>query len=71
MERKLLIASEGMILTNGEAFGKKVWLCAGDTVFNWKEVTEEEAEKMQKELEIKERANIEQISFDMESLLEG
>ena len=59
MERKLLIASEGMVWTNGEAFGKKVWVSINDTIFNWREVTEEEAEILQKELEAKERVNIE------------
>ena len=37
-----LIASEGMILTNGEAFGKEVYLGTGDSAENWHEITEEE-----------------------------
>ena len=46
MERIKLIASEGMILTNGEAFGKIVYLGADDKPENWHEITLEEYEKM-------------------------
>ena len=37
-----LIASDGMILTNGEAYGKEVYLGTGDSPDNWYEITEEE-----------------------------
>lgn len=46
-----LIASKGMILTNGEAYGTEVYLGTGDSVDNWHEITEEEYEKIQAELE--------------------
>lgn len=39
-----LIASEGMILTNGEVFGKEVFLGTGDSADNWHEITEAEAQ---------------------------
>ena len=45
-----LIADEGMTLTNGEAFGKTVWLANGDDTA-WKEVTDEEAAVMKRDLE--------------------
>ena len=42
MELRKLIASEGKVLTNGEAFGKVVYLGANDSETNWYEITEEE-----------------------------
>lgn len=50
-----LIASEGMTLTNGEVFGKEVYLAVTDSPDNWREIADSEAEKIEKELEIKER----------------
>lgn len=44
-----LTASEGMTLTNGEAFGKEVYLGCNDKPENWYEITDEEAEKLQAE----------------------
>lgn len=41
-----LIASEGMMLTNGEVFGKEVFLGTGDTADNWHEITEAEAQEI-------------------------
>ena len=43
----VLKADEGMTLTNGEAFGKVVYLGINDTADNWHEITDEEAEKIQ------------------------
>lgn len=40
-----LIASDGMVLTNGEAFGKEVFLGTGDSADNWHEITEAEAQE--------------------------
>ena len=44
-----LIASEGMTLTNGEVFGKEVYLGRNDSPENWYEITDEEAEKIEDE----------------------
>ena len=41
-----LTASEGMILTNGEAYGKEVFLSQNESADNWYEITEEEYEKI-------------------------
>lgn len=39
-------AGEGMYLTNGEAFGKEVYLGRGDKTENWHEITEAEYEQL-------------------------
>ena len=46
-----LISDDGMTLTNGEAFGKTVWLGSGDDGSVWNEVTDAEAEVMKLDLE--------------------
>ena len=46
-----LIADDGMTLTNGEAFGKTVWLASGDDGSCWLEVTDAEAEVMKYNVE--------------------
>jgi hypothetical protein len=43
----VLKADEGMTLTNGEAFGKVIYLGKNDSVDNWQEITDEEAKKLQ------------------------
>jgi hypothetical protein len=50
----VLRASEGMMLTNGEAYGKTVALGATDKAENWREITMEEYERKMAETEIKE-----------------
>ena len=44
----VLKADEGMTLTNGEAFGKVVYLGINDSMNNWYEITDEEAEELRK-----------------------
>lgn len=46
-----LIASDGMMLTNGEVFGKEVFLGTGDSADNWHEITEVEAQEIMAEQE--------------------
>jgi hypothetical protein len=43
IELRRLTAAEGMTLTNGEAFGKEVYLGINDSPDNWHEITDEEA----------------------------
>lgn len=43
----VLKAEEGYTLTNGETFGKVVYLGVNDSVDNWHEITDEEAEALQ------------------------
>ena len=52
MKDNKLIASIGMVLTNGEAFGTTIYLGINDDASNWYEITEEEAEKLQEITEI-------------------
>lgn len=46
-----LTASEGHILTNGEAYGRVVFLPSGDDGSMWYEITEAEYEAKMAELE--------------------
>ena len=45
MSRVILKATDGMIYTNGESYGRLVYLGTGDNPDNWWEITEEEFEK--------------------------
>ena len=51
IEIRKLIASEGMTLTNGEAYDKEVYLGKEDSPDNWHEIPDEEAERLQREKE--------------------
>ena len=54
-----LTATDGMVLTNGEAYGKEIYLGCNDKPENWHEITEaeyeehlaEEKARMEKEME--------------------
>lgn len=46
-----LIASEGMTLTDGEAFGKTVHLASGADASQWYAITDEEAAVLKRDLE--------------------
>ena len=46
-KRKHITATEGMVLTNGETYATELWLGDGDSFDNWREITVEEAERMQ------------------------
>jgi hypothetical protein len=43
----VLKADEGKTLTNGESYGKVVYLGKNDTKDNWHEITDDEAEELQ------------------------
>ena len=49
--RTVLIADEGMMLTDGETFAKSVELGDWDKVENYREITEAEYNKIQAKLE--------------------
>ena len=44
MERQILIAGNGMVLTNGETFGKEIYLADGVSADSYHEITEAEYE---------------------------
>jgi hypothetical protein len=47
INEKTIEADEGMILTDGTAFGVIVYLGNNDSIDNWHEITEEEAKRLQ------------------------
>jgi hypothetical protein len=49
METKIITASEGMILTNGSAYGRRIALGSLDSAENWHEITIEEYEQRMRE----------------------
>ena len=44
----IIKAEEGYTLTNGETFGKVVYLGKNDSEDNWHKITDEEAKELQK-----------------------
>lgn len=46
MERTVLYANEGMVLTNGVAFGKVIFLAEGESAESYTEITEAESIQM-------------------------
>lgn len=46
-----ITASYGMVLTNGETFGKEIYLGVNDSEANWREITDAEYEKIVAEQE--------------------
>jgi hypothetical protein len=46
IELRKMTASEGMILTNGEAYSKEIYLGVNDTPYNWREITDAEYEEI-------------------------
>ena len=51
VELRILTASEGMVLTNGETYSKEVYLGVNNSPDNWHEITEEEYNEIRKEQE--------------------
>jgi len=47
IERNILTAEEGKVLTNGSTYSKQVWLGVNDSVNNWQEVDETDAEEVE------------------------
>ena len=52
MSIRKIVANEGYVLTNGEAYGKVIYLGCNDKAENWREITEEEYEKIENSKEI-------------------
>lgn len=51
IELRKMTASEGMVLTNGEAYGKEIYLGKNDSAENWHEITDAEYEEFLKQQE--------------------
>lgn len=47
IEGNILTAEEGKVLTNGSTYSKQVWLGINDSVNNWWEVDETDAEEVE------------------------
>lgn len=54
---EVLVADEGMTLTNGETFGKVVRLAIGTDPDNWREIPDSQAEQLKNEM----LSNIEEV----------
>ncbi len=52
VENNRLIADNGMRLFNGDIIAVEVWLSPSDSVDNWREITEEEAQRIEAENEV-------------------
>lgn len=50
IELRKLTASKGKVLTNGETYGKEIYLGVNDRVENWYEITEEEYQEIQESI---------------------
>ena len=55
IELTKITASDGMVLTNGETYGREVYLGVNDSIDNWHEITDAEYEEILKAEEEKMR----------------
>lgn len=53
IELRKLTADEEFILTNGEAYGKEVYLAKNDSADNWREISQAEYDVILAEMEEK------------------
>lgn len=48
--RTVLYADDGRVLTNGEVYGRQIFLAEGENPDNWREITDSEAEALLAEM---------------------
>ena len=58
MDRKILTASDGMVLTDGKNYGKIIYLAEGADSSAWREISEVQAEEEQMEVTAEEALEI-------------
>ena len=58
IELRKIKADEGMVLTNGLAYGTEIYLGKNDSEYNWYEITEEEYEDILSSQENNDMVNI-------------
>lgn len=59
MQNNVLTARDGYVYTNGETDGYIIRLGVNDSADNWYEITEEETEELQQELEANAESGVE------------
>lgn len=47
VQLRKLVADDGMTLTNGDSYGKTIYLGSNDSPDNWREITDAEADAAQ------------------------
>ena len=52
IELRKIVADEGYVLTNGEAYGKEIYLGKNDSAENWHEITEAEYNEIMKQSDL-------------------
>ena len=58
IELRKLTANDGMVLTNGEAYGREIYLGKNDSPDNWREISEEEYNAISKEQEAEAQGSV-------------
>ena len=48
--KTILIADEGMVLTDGEVYGKTIYLADGASVEDYREITQAEYDELEQEM---------------------
>ena len=72
-----LIAEDGMVLTNGESYGKEVYLGVNDSVERWREIQESDiprptnSEEMGKRLADEVQAELDEAEAALKIIMEG
>ena len=58
IELRKLTANDGMVLTNGESYGKEIYLGKNDSPENWREISEKEYNAISEEQEAEAQGSV-------------